>query len=101
VVTYTSNTNTSDVVKELVSGEEGKLRIVLETDAPYMVPSNLYDAVPEIKGKRFPVCHTAMVPWTAQFVSDAITKAGTAPDSWSADRIMEEARENARHLYGV
>ncbi|TEB26776.1 Metallo-dependent hydrolase [Coprinellus micaceus] len=114
VVTYTTNANTAQVVRELVAEPESKLRIVLETDAPYMVPANIYDSVPAIKGKRFPVCHTAMVPWTAQFVANAITGPpptepaedaatvdATEPNAWTADRVMVEARENARRLYGV
>ncbi|KAF6751932.1 hydrolase [Ephemerocybe angulata] len=99
VVTYATNANTSQVVKELVSAEGSPLRIVLETDAPYMVPANLYDALPAIKGKRFPVCHTGMVPWTAQFVSNALQ--GTEDGPWTADRIMIDARENARSVYGI
>ncbi|RXW23734.1 hypothetical protein EST38_g2117 [Candolleomyces aberdarensis] len=95
VVSYSTNTNTGDVVKTLAGD---KLRIVLETDAPYMVPSNLYDSVPAIKGKRFPICHTAMLPWTAEFVASKVINDST---SWTADRVMEVARENARHMYGV
>lgn len=95
VVSYSTNTNTGEVVKTLAGD---KLRILLETDAPYMVPSNIYDAVPAIKGKRFPVCHTAMLPWTAEFVSSAVIN---RTEEWTADSVMEVARENARHMYGV
>lgn len=37
-----------------------------------MVPANLlvYNLIPEIRGKKLPVCHTAMVPWTAAFVAN-------------------------------
>lgn len=113
VVTYATNANTSQVVRELVAEPGAPLRIVLETDAPYMVPSNIYDSVPAIKGKRFPICHTAMVPWTAQFVADAIanstskttdtptTEEQPSTDAWTADRVMLEARENAKKVYGV
>lgn len=71
------------------------LRILLETDAPYMVPSNLYESIPEIRGKKIPVCHTAMIPWTAAFV------AALAGEKWDADRVMVESRQNARAMYGV
>lgn len=73
------------------------LRILLETDAPFMVPANLYDSIPALKGgkMKIPVCHTAMVPWTAQFVADVVG------EGWDADKVMREARENARSVYGV
>lgn len=70
------------------------LRIVLETDAPFMVPANIYGALSGMKG-RLPLCHTAMVPWTAEFV------AGILGDGWDATRVMEVARTNARTVYGI
>ncbi|KAF5368274.1 hypothetical protein D9615_010374 [Tricholomella constricta] len=99
VITYTTNQDTSTVIRDMVarsSSPDAPLRILLETDAPYMVPANLYthDALKDMKGK-LPVCHSAMVPWTAQFV------AGVAGDGWTPDRVMREARENARKVYGV
>ena len=72
MVTYTDNTNTSSDVRDIVSAEPDKpLYILLETDASCMVPANLYDLIPEIRGKKLPVCHTAMVPWTAAIVANA------------------------------
>ncbi|KAG6917087.1 hypothetical protein DXG01_003976 [Tephrocybe rancida] len=72
------------------------LRIVLETDAPYMIPANIYESqkLKSAKG-RVPLCHTAMLPWTAAFVAHA------AGPGWTTERVMREARENARKLYGV
>ncbi|KAF8151344.1 hypothetical protein B0H34DRAFT_801104 [Crassisporium funariophilum] len=96
VITYATNVDTSTVIREMSTAEPDKpLRIVLETDAPYMVPANLYDSLPEIKGKQLPICHTAMVPWTAAFIS------GIAGEKWDVGRVMLEARENARKMYGV
>lgn len=96
MATYASNTNTSNVIQEMASAEPDKpLRIVLETDAPYMVPSNLYQSIPEIRGKKLPLCHTAMIPWTAAFVADLVG------ERWDADKVMADARENARKMYGV
>jgi len=78
-----------------------------------MVPSNLYDDLPAIKGKKLPICHSAMVPWTAQFVADRANEGlkATRPEGegeeeaggfvWDADTVMKVARENARKLYGV
>lgn len=59
-----------------------------------MVPANLYDSLPAMRGK-LPVCHSAMVPWTAQFV------VSVAGEKWDADQVMQDARENARLVYGV
>jgi TatD DNase family protein len=95
VVTYGSNTNTSTVIREMVSTDPDKpLRILLETDAPYMVPANLYGSIPG-KKRSLPLCHTAMVPWTAAFVADV------AGEKWDANKVMADARENARKMYGV
>ena len=71
------------------------LRIVLETDAPYMVPANLYNALPDLKGRKLPLCHSAMIPWTAEFIAQV------AGEGWDAERVMKEARENARRMYGL
>jgi len=96
VITYATNTYTSTVIRDMAAAEPDKpLRILLETDAPYMVPANLYESIPEIKGKKLPVCHTAMIPWTAAFVADV------AGERWDADKVMVDARENARKMYGV
>ncbi|EKM61802.1 uncharacterized protein PHACADRAFT_248680 [Phanerochaete carnosa HHB-10118-sp] len=103
VITYSSNLNTSAVIRQMVSssGESqssSTLRIVLETDAPFMVPGNIYAALPEIKGKRLPLCHTAMLPWTAEFVAGVANEAG---GSWDVESVMKVARENARKVYGI
>ncbi|KAH6897727.1 hydrolase [Coprinopsis sp. MPI-PUGE-AT-0042] len=104
VISYATNFNTSNVIRNMVGAAtassrepvpDSNLRIVLETDGPYMVPANLYEAIPAIKGKKLPLCHTAMIPWTAQFI------ANVAAEGWDADRVMRVARENARFVYGV
>ncbi|KAF8621449.1 hypothetical protein AX15_007802 [Amanita polypyramis BW_CC] len=112
VISYPTNKDTSTVVRHLVerassssstnidglsslSPSETGLRILLETDAPYMVPANVYNVLPPLKGAKLPLCHSAMIPWTAEFV------AGVAGNGWDAERVMREARENARKVYGV
>ena len=69
-------------------------RIILETDAPFMVPSNVYGAIPTFRG-RLPLSHTAMIPWTAEFV------AGVAGDGWDTGQVLRLGMENAAKLYGV
>ncbi|PFH45612.1 hypothetical protein AMATHDRAFT_8907 [Amanita thiersii Skay4041] len=93
VISYSTNTDTATVVKQMVSSSSS-LRILLETDAPYMVPANLYDSLPPLRSK-LPLCHTAMIPWTAEFVADV------AGRDWDAEKVMKEARENARKVYGA
>ena len=105
VITYTSNLNTSAVIREMVTSTEAPapdsaLRIVLETDAPFMVPGNLYNSIPEVKGKRLPLCHTAMLPWTAEFVARVANEATSSSD-WNVERVMRIARDNARKMYGI
>ena len=63
----------------MVTAEPDKcLRILLETDAPYIVPANLYE-----------------IPWTAAFVADV------AGEGWNTDKFMADSRENARNMYDV
>ncbi|KAJ7843124.1 hypothetical protein B0H14DRAFT_3086592 [Mycena olivaceomarginata] len=82
-----------------------RLRIVLETDAPYMVPAPIYTApgfaAADAKGKKLPLCHSGMIPWTAEFVADLLPKGGNEEGGWDAARVMSVARENARAVYGV
>lgn len=69
-------------------------RILLETDAPFMVPSNIYASLPAVKG-RLPLCHTAMIPWVADFT------AGVIGGGWGAVDVMQQANRNARSVYGI
>ena len=80
------------------------MRILLETDAPFMVPSNVYDTA--LKGvKRLPLSHSGMIPWTAEFVASVANEAKRAAELedevWDADKVMRVARENARVVYGI
>lgn len=74
------------------------LRIVLETDAPYMIPGNIYNSMPEVKGRRLPLSHAAMVPWTAEYVARVANEAGGA---WDVEGVLQCARTNARDMYGI
>lgn len=110
VITYSTNLNTSAVIRQMAASNpaspESSLRIVLETDAPYMIPSNLYDLLTEIKGRRLPLCHTAMIPWTAEFVASvagppASEEGDQKPPIWTTETVLRIGRENARKMYGV
>ncbi|KAF7796211.1 hypothetical protein EIP86_007385 [Pleurotus ostreatoroseus] len=106
VITYATNLNTSAVIRDMIKSAgdvpapDSSLRIVLETDAPFMVPGNIYNSLPEVKGKRLPLCHTAMLPWTAEFVARVANDAGNSSD-WDVERVMRISRENARRMYGI
>lgn len=74
-----------------------------------MVPTNLYEDLPTMKGKRLPICHSAMVPWTAKFVAEVANESSKVIDGvektkaieWDVDKVMSVARENARNMYGI
>lgn len=93
VISYSTNVNTSATVRHMVSRPEGP-RFLLETDAPYMVPGNIYNSLPGFKG-RLPLCHTAMIPWVADFA------AGSGAEGWHTMKIMQRANENASKVYGI
>jgi TatD DNase family protein len=59
-----------------------------------MVPANIYGSLPAIKG-RLPLCHTAMIPWTAEFVAEVAGK------EWDVERVLELGKANAHRVYGV
>jgi TatD DNase family protein len=94
VITFSSNENTSNLVRRMFAQSPAAPRIVLETDAPYMVPANIYGSLPAIKG-RLPLCHTAMIPWTAEFVAEV------AGGEWNVERVLELGKANAHRVYGV
>nr|VWO98336.1 Hsp70 [Ganoderma boninense] len=102
VITYSTNLNTSEVIRRMAasSNEEAPLRILLETDAPFMTPSNIYNSLKNLKG-RLPISHSAMIPWTAEFVANVANETATEGGRWDTLRVMRESRENARKMYGV
>ncbi|KZT65509.1 Metallo-dependent hydrolase [Daedalea quercina L-15889] len=106
VITYSSNLNTANVIRHLTSSPSSPLRILLETDAPFMVPSNVYNtALKGLKG-RLPLSHTGMIPWTAEFVANVanearVGKEGDGTALWDAEKVMRVARENARTVYDI
>ena len=69
-----------------------------------MIPANVYRDIP-LGSNKLPICHTGMVPWTAEFVSNVAVgvKTGEGGDVgvWDVERVMREGRENARRVYGV
>ncbi|KAF5343406.1 hypothetical protein D9756_011610 [Leucocoprinus leucothites] len=101
VITYASNLSTSQVVQNLISSSS-QLRILLETDAPYMIPANLYSSLPStldgesLKSRKLPICHSAMIPWVAEFVANVANQ-----EEWTAERVMTTARENAKRVYRI
>ncbi|KAI3610521.1 hypothetical protein WG66_006944 [Moniliophthora roreri] len=101
VITYSTNLNTAEAVRQM---GPHSLRIVLETDAPYMVPSNIYSSLPSLSGARLPLSHSAMIPWTTDFVSDILNgkaEGGDAASACNSETVLKVGRENARKMYGI
>ncbi|KAF7340112.1 hypothetical protein MVEN_01929600 [Mycena venus] len=107
VITFSSNKDTSTTVRNMFkpSIAEPRLRIVLETDAPYMVPSTVYSApsltTPEAKGKKLALSHCGVLPWTADFIAGLLPQGNEENERWDTARVLSLARENARAMYGV
>ncbi|CAG8570818.1 12964_t:CDS:1 [Acaulospora colombiana] len=87
VVTFGSARNTQEVVRSVVPLN----RILLETDAPYMVPAKLNKN--KRTAEKVNVCHSGMIPFVAQRISELMGK--------GINEVMQAARENARNMYGV
>ncbi|EIW62896.1 uncharacterized protein TRAVEDRAFT_56137 [Trametes versicolor FP-101664 SS1] len=100
VITYATNLNTSAVIRQMAAASASPLRILLETDAPYMAPSNIYNTLKNVKG-RLPISHSAMIPWTAEFTADMANETAAEGARWDAERVLREGRENAKQMYGV
>jgi TatD DNase family protein len=99
-VTYATNLNTSAVVRNLAAKSAEKtssvLRLLLETDSPYMTPNNLPTKEIGVKSARsLATCHSAMIPYTAQFVAEQ------AGNGWTTEDVLRVCRENAKKMYGV
>jgi len=98
VITFSSNENTSHLVRRMFAAAQSPPgpppRVILETDAPFMIPANIYASLPTVKG-RLPLCHSAMIPWTAEVV------AAVAGEGWDVDRVLELGKTNAHNVYGI
>ena len=53
VITYSTNLNTSALVEQLTS-QHPNPRLILETDAPFMIPANIYSSLKECD-KQYPL----------------------------------------------
>ncbi|KAJ4479953.1 hydrolase [Lentinula aciculospora] len=107
VVTFATNLDTPTIVRRMAPSAS-PLRILLETDAPYMVPSNIYTSLQnlpnsnDLKGRRLPLSHSAMIPWTAEFVAGIVNENREGDEhKVDSDWVLKVARDNARKVYGV
>ncbi|KAK0202719.1 Metallo-dependent hydrolase [Desarmillaria ectypa] len=98
VGTFSTNLNTADFLRQMVKALE-TFRIVLETDAPSTVPSNVYPALiaglTSTKQIRLPLSHSLMIPFTAQYVASILG------DAWVTKGVLTAGREGAKRIYGV
>ncbi|KAH8836067.1 hypothetical protein DL96DRAFT_1703002 [Flagelloscypha sp. PMI_526] len=111
VITFATNLNTAALVRSMKSSEHP--RFLLETDAPFMTPSNIYNSLSKTMKGRLPLSHSAMIPHTASFIADILNGTDQAPSEvvettetstvvdWTADRVLAVGRENARRVYGL
>ncbi|GAA5949728.1 hypothetical protein JCM21900_003275 [Sporobolomyces salmonicolor] len=115
VITFASNLNTTAIVRSLgrscsPSNPSG-LRILLETDAPFMIPSNLgpNSKLGMTSKQKMPFSHSGMLPWTAEWVAKVLNEAAREERrdeeegwrDWTTVDVLKVARENARKVYGV
>ncbi|KAJ8089485.1 hypothetical protein PM082_014737 [Marasmius tenuissimus] len=96
VITFTTNLNTAQVIRHMnpQPSTPSDLRILLETDTPYMVPANIYASLTSLSGNRLPLSHSAMIPWTADFVSRVLKEKEreTDGDGWDSKKVLEVGR---------
>ncbi|BGP01323.1 Hydrolase [Rhodotorula toruloides ATCC 204091] len=107
VISYASNVNTAEVVRRLGKtcspDSPAGLRILLETDAPYLAPANLPSKQIGMTSKqRYPFCHGGVLPWTAEFVAKVLNEGKEGGEKlWSTVDVLRQARENAKKCYGI
>jgi len=85
---------------------EAQPRFLLETDAPYMPPSNLgpNSALGMTSKQKFPFNHSGTLPWTAEFIAKILNEgAGAKEDAaeWDTIKVLQAARENCRKVYRI
>jgi TatD DNase family protein len=90
VITYASNTNTSEVVRATPLE-----RLLLETDSPFMTPNTVQKAIKSLGGKstRIPVSWSGMIPWTADFVANLKNE--------TVEKVLDVTRQNSERMYGI
>ncbi|GAA5948268.1 hypothetical protein JCM10213_002214 [Rhodosporidiobolus nylandii] len=107
VVSFSSNVNTAQVIRDLGAkcspDQPEGLRIVMETDAPFMVPTTLPTKELGMTSKqRFPFSTASVLPWSAEFVAKTLNEGKAEGERlWTTVDVLRQARENARKLYGV
>ncbi|KAK9478167.1 TatD family [Lipomyces japonicus] len=89
VITFQSLKTTTALLQQ--SGRQILNRILLETDSPFMIPSNFQ----RNKKPQYAVSHSGMIPFTAQKVADLVG------DGVTAEEVLSITRENARKLYNI
>lgn len=95
VLTYSSNTNTANLLRHMTTRPEPP-RIVLETDSPFMTPTNIpWKELGLKSGQRMPVCHSGMITYTAAFAAEVLG------EGWDADKVVKLSAEHSNRHYGV
>ncbi len=91
VITYATNLNTTAVVKDVVPLS----RLLLETDSPYMTPTNVTREIRKAHKKvsQLPVSHSGMISHIAQWIADL--------KGVTIEQVLETCRKNTKDMYGI
>lgn len=70
-----------------------------------MIPSNVYRDIPRPTtgaSAKFPLSHTAMIPWTAEWVAKAAQEVNeTTCEIWNAEKVLDIGKQNAKIVYNI
>ena len=70
-------------------------RIVLETDSPFMIPTNLPLKELGLKnGQKLPLSHSGQMSWTAEWVAKVLG------GEWTTEMVVALSRVIAKRQYG-
>ncbi|GAA5936327.1 TatD family hydrolase [Sporobolomyces koalae] len=114
VVTFSSNINTAQVLRDMITNSHDAPRFLLESDAPFMLPANMgpNSKLGMTSKQKFPFCHSGALPWTAEHIAKVFNEADSArvgeeenPDDvkaqWDVIRVLQVARDNCQRVYRI
>ncbi|KAG0641541.1 hypothetical protein HOY80DRAFT_1038875 [Tuber brumale] len=107
VVTYKGMKEGCGIREMIVSGELPLERILLETDSPYMVPSNAYGWLaksrPEDRKRRFTISHAGMIPFVAEEIAGWVNEGRLArsEEETEIEEVLDVTRRNAGRMYRI
>ncbi|KAK7208547.1 TatD family [Myxozyma melibiosi] len=97
VITFASLLTTTGLIRS--GGLRVLDRLVLETDAPFMVPNSLMKNANRAKMGIYAVSHSGMIPATAEKIVECLREGGE--DGVTVEDVLRITTENARRVYGL